>query len=191
MKLSLFYPVKTFYLTQGFGLNGEYYRANGVNIAGHNGWDMRATRGQDVRATHDGEIVYAGVDGREGYGVVVRTLVPFEYKDGEAYFKTIYWHLLSNIPVRVGTKVRAGDLIGYADNTGFSNTNHLHFGLKPQYKGENDWTWFNLEDGNGFFGNIDPQPYFNGYHAQDAQLLISAWVAIRDLLLKVVLFLKK
>ena len=189
-KLSLWYPVKPFFLTQGFGLNGEYYRANGINIAGHNGWDLRAYHGQPVRASHDGEVVYAGIDGKEGYGVVLRTLEPFEYKDGETFFKTIYWHLLSNIPVRVGTRVKVGDIIGYADNTGFSNGDHLHFGLKPQYQGENEWTWFNLEDGNGFFGAIDPQPFFNGFYAEDNQTVISILQQQISLLLKVVEILR-
>ena len=63
----------------------------------------------------------------------------------KAHAKTIYWHLIKEIPVKVGQKVQAGDVVGYADNTGFSTGDHLHFGLKPQEKGENDWTWVNIE----------------------------------------------
>ena len=169
MKLELWYPLKPWIVSQGWGTNGEWYRANGINIEGHNGLDLIATDKQAVRAAHDGEIVYAGVDSKEGWGVVLRTLEPID----SVYYKTIYWHLIKEIPVKVGTKVKAGDLIGYADNTGFSTGTHLHFGLKPQLKGENDWTWVNLEQSNGYLGAIDPTSYFNNYFAVDAQLVIS------------------
>lgn len=190
MKLSLFYPVKPLFITQPFGTNGDYYRINGINIAGHNGLDLRAFHGQEVRATHDG-ICYPGVDSREGYGVVVRTKDKFGYDGQEVYFKTIYWHLQKNIPVKMGQEVKAGDLIGYADNTGLSNGDHLHFGLKPQLLGENEWTWVNLEQTNGYLGAIDPTLYFNNYYAQDAQFVLSTLLSIRDLLKKVVNFLTK
>lgn len=36
-KLELWFPVRPWKITQGFGVNGDYYRANGINIAGHNG----------------------------------------------------------------------------------------------------------------------------------------------------------
>src|SRR3990167_610505 len=177
MKLELWYPVKPWFITQPFGTNGEWYRANGINIIGHNGLDLVASHGQAVRAAHDGEIVYAGVDSKEGWGVVLRTSEPIE----DVFYKTIYWHLIKEIPVKVGQKIKAGDLIGYADNTGFSTGNHLHFGLKPQLKGENDWTWANLEQDNGYMGAIDPNPHFNKYFAQDAQLVISILSSIIEI----------
>lgn len=190
-KFSLYFPLKPWNLIQGWGTNGEWYRANGINILGHNGLDALALDKQAVRATHDGEIVYAGVDSKEGYGVVLRTLETFEYNGEDVYFKTIYWHLIKEIPVKVGTKVKAGDLIGYADNTGFSTGTHLHFGLKPQLKGENDWTWVNLEQNNGYLGAIDPTPYFNKYFAVDAQLVISILQKILELIkLSLTLFKK-
>ena len=176
-KFSLYYPVKPWTILQGWGTNGEWYRTNGINILGHNGLDVFTNDKQAVRAAHDGEVVYAGVDSKEGWGVVVRTLEPIE----DVYYKTIYWHLIKEIPVKVGQKVLAGDLIGYADNTGFSTRTHLHFGLKPQQKGENDWTWVNLEQVNGYLGAIDPTPYFNNYYAQDAQLVISIYAKIAEI----------
>lgn len=191
-KLSLFYPVKPrlpqdngyipHVLGQGFGLNGEWYRKNGINVKGHTGIDMGAGHGEIVRAAHDGEVSYAGVDSMEGYGVVIRTLEPFEYEGQELYFKTIYWHLIKEIPVKVGQKVKVGDIIGYADSTGFSTGSHLHFGLKPQIAGENDWTWANAEQDNGYFGAIDPMPYFNGYFAEEKASIINKMKLLLTLL---------
>ena len=78
----------------------------------------------------------------------------------------------SDAVVKTGQKVVAGDLIGYADSTGLSTGDHLHFGLKPQAWNETDWSWFNVEQGNGYGGAIDPTPYFNHFFAEDAKTVI-------------------
>ena len=199
-EFKIFYPLKNpSRVVQTFGENPEYYSKNIPGLKAHNGWDIVGNHNQKVRATHDGEVVYAGVDSKEGWGVVLRTTEKFDYGAplsftaiNEVYFKTIYWHLIKEIPVKVGQKVKAGDVIGYADNTGFSTGDHLHFGLKPQQKGENDWTWFNIENENGYFGAIDPAPYFNNYCAEDAQLVISIYSKIAEILKLIInLFFKK
>lgn len=181
-RLELYYPVKPLYVTQGFGGNLITYERFG--IIGHNGIDYLAIHGQPVYATHDGTVVYAGMDSAEGVGVVLRTNQEFTYENGYGFFKTVYWHLINNIPVRMGQSVKAGDIIGYADNTGYSTGNHLHFSLKPQIKGENDWTWENIEQNNGFKGAIDPTPYFNGFYASDAIKVITIYQSIISLLNK-------
>ena len=169
----LFYPVKPSVITQVFGVNGDYYRAHGIMIDGHNGLDMQASHGQPVYAAHDGTC-YPEIDASGGNGVVIRTNEAFDYEGQQVHFKTIYWHLMqADAVVKTGQKVKAGDLIGYADSTGLSTGNHLHFGLKPQAWNENDWTWFNVEQGNGYGGAIDPTPYFNHFFAEDAQKVIS------------------
>jgi murein DD-endopeptidase MepM/ murein hydrolase activator NlpD len=176
----LFFPVKPWIITQGFGVNPDMYKQFGIN--GHNGLDIVAGHGQNVYAAHDGVVVYAGLDGNEGVGVVIRTNREVEYAGGKAYMKSIYWHLINNVKVRVGQQVKAGDLIGYADSTGFSTGDHLHFAIKPQAMGENDWTWDNVAQNNGFNGAIDPTPYFSGYYAQDAQVVMSVLRQLTDLM---------
>lgn len=183
-RFELFYPTKPFHINQAFGVNKEYYKKYGLE--GHNGLDLRANHSQNVRAAHDGEVVYAGVDNSEGWGVVIRTHGSVEYNGGTAYMKSIYWHFIKTIPVKVGSKVRAGDIIGYADNTGASTGDHLHFAIKPQAKGENDWTWLNIEQNNGFAGAIDPMPYFNKFYAADAVKVLGIYSAIINLLKKLI-----
>lgn len=167
-KFELFYPVKPNWVNQGFGNVMPVY--TGMGLAGHNGIDFQAIHGQPVYASHDGTC-YPEIDGNGGNGVVIRTDETYEYQGKQVYFKTIYWHLMkADAVVKTGQKVKAGDLIGYADNTGTSTGDHLHFGLKPQaWNGESDWTWYNVAQSNGFLGAVDPTPYFNGYYAQDAQ----------------------
>lgn len=184
MKLELFFPVKPYVINQAFGVNPDFYKQFGIK--GHNGVDLLALHGESVYAAHDGTVVYAGMDNEEGVGVVIRTLEECEYAGGKAYFKSIYWHLINNIPVKVGQIVKAGDLIGYADSTGISTGDHLHFALKPQDKGENDWTWTNTLQNNGFNGAIDPTPYFNGYYAVDSQKVFSILRSIIGLLTTII-----
>ncbi len=187
-KLSLWYPVKPAIIRQPFGANGDYYKKWGIPILGHNGIDFPAAHGQRVYAAHEGTVTLAGDDGSGGYGVVIGTNHKYAYLGGESYFKSIYWHLIPQIPVKVGTRVDIGDCIGFADSTGLATYPHLHFGLKPVALGELDWMWYNTE--NGYNGAIDPLPYFNGYFSQDKDFVIATLCALRDSIKKLLSFLK-
>lgn len=167
MKFAISYPVKPLFINQKFGevANLAYYQNNGVNFTGHNGIDFMAKHGQPVYAAHDG-IAYPEVDEKQGHGVVLVTLYKYDYKDTQAFFKTIYWHLIDSIPVKYGQYIKKGEILGYADSTGLSTGDHLHFGLKPMY-GSDPYDGGNIEQNNGYFGAIDPLPYFDGTFAYD------------------------
>lgn len=178
MKFKLFKPVKPYILGQDFGAKAlvSYYRENGVPMdSGHNGLDLGAAHGAPIYATHEGTAYYE-VDAKQGHGVVLRTDEQFDYLDGQSFYKTIYWHLcdpkkdpqfISPLYNKKDVKIKAGDVIGYADSTGLSTGDHLHFGLKPCALMEPPNTWFNLEQNNGFMGAIDPKPFFSGLFAED------------------------
>lgn len=184
MKLHLFYPVKPWHVFQDFGECHpsvcEKYKALGLK-KGHKGIDVPADHGEPVRAAHGGTVVWAGIGSSDGVGVILRTHNPYEYKDHQAYYETLYWHLCTpdchngkhRVPVTVGDRVKAGEVIGYANNTGFSTGDHLHFEAKPVYKGENKWDWRKAEPDNGFHGAVDPKRFFNGIHAEDIDQTIS------------------
>ena|SRR3990167_3671788 len=166
MKLKLSSPLKVFNITQSFGnKNPKLYGS-----MGHNGIDFQAKHGTPIYATHNGYASYQ-IDGKGGHGVVIITDKEYEYIDDKCYFKTIYWHLpdplkepklKSPFADKTGfTPVKTGDIIGYVDNTGNSIGDHLHFGLKPVLKNEAWGSYYNVEQINGYFGAIDPTPYFD------------------------------
>lgn len=180
MKLSLSNPVTPFVLNQSFGGNYATYKQFGIQ--GHNGVDLQAYHGQPVYASHDGTVILE-VDENQGHGVVLISDEMYDYKASQAYFKSIYWHFPDPLkepkyqyPVKDGQHVKRGDLIGYADSTGFSTGDHLHFGLKPitvvtTASGFRDiYNTSNIEQNNGYQGAIDPMPYFNSSYSVDLPL---------------------
>lgn len=163
MKLLLKHPTKKIQINQGFGAKTDpdmlpKYQA--IGLKGHNGLDYQAPEGTPIMAMHDGTVVYAGLDGSNGNLIVIKTDKEYDYLEGSSYFKTFYGHLQTgSYKVTAGTQVKCGQIIACAGNTGMSFGAHLHMGLKPVQKGEDEWTWFNLEQNNGYNGAIDPTPY--------------------------------
>jgi murein DD-endopeptidase MepM/ murein hydrolase activator NlpD len=83
----------------------------------HTGVDMRGDPGDPVRATANGTVTTAGVNG--GYG----KMVEIDHGNG---LSTRYGHL-SAIDVTVGQIVRLGQTIGKIGSTGRSTGPHLHY----------------------------------------------------------------
>lgn len=84
----------------------------------HPGMDFAAPQGTEIRATGDGTIERADAAAR-GYGnhVVIN--------HGYGY-KTLYGHMVKFV-VRVGQKIKRGQLIGYVGSTGLSTAPHVHY----------------------------------------------------------------
>lgn len=174
-KLELYTPVDPLHVNQEFGANPAYYAKfldnYGVPEKGHMGRDLMASHGQPVYAAHDGTAFYIK-DEHGGEGIHLISDQKYDYNSGSQYFLTIYWHMIGDTdskfpaPIPMGgvkTKVKTGDLIGYADNTGApfeSSGDHLHFGLMPC-----DVNGYALNAANGYGGCIDPAPYMNGTFA--------------------------
>jgi murein DD-endopeptidase MepM/ murein hydrolase activator NlpD len=84
----------------------------------HEGMDFTAPTGTDVYATGDGTILEAESTFR-GYG----NKIMIDHGYG---YKSLYGHL-NEIDVKVGQKVKRGDVIGKVGNTGLSTAPHLHY----------------------------------------------------------------
>lgn len=138
----IYQPLKPFHINQDFGgnkiciSNDAYNRiidCDGTKPPsgfrslygpeGHKGLDLRAWRGQEVYCARDGVVTYVDSETRTGLDVRVESVI-----DGEKYTH-IYEHLLGYAP-QVGKKILTGQLIGWADNTGYSSNDHLHFEVR-------------------------------------------------------------
>jgi len=101
-------------LGSGFGMRIDpFIRAPAM----HTGVDLRADAGDPVRATAEGTVTVAGWNG--GYG----KMVEIDHGHGLA---TRYGHL-SAIDVRIGQRVRVGQILGKVGSTGRSTGPHLHY----------------------------------------------------------------
>ena len=133
-KLSRVFKVKGNKITQKYK-SGKH---NGIDIVGTN-------------STLDDIIAHS-----DGYAVAVRTDCNATYKTGSSYgnyvkikhdngYYTLYAHLkYGSIKVKVGERVKKGQVIGRMGNTGHSFGAHLHFEVR------------NTKD-----VKIDPTPYIN------------------------------
>ena len=88
--------------------------------ADHKGADIVAPAGTPIIAADSGKIEYAGWHNHPyGYG----NYVIIDHGNG---WKTLYGHM-SAFAVSTGDAVKAGQVIGYVGNTGYSFGNHCHF----------------------------------------------------------------
>lgn len=83
----------------------------------HSGIDITASAGSPVKATADGIVSFSGWNGGSG------NLVVLEHGFG---YSTFYAHNKMNL-VKVGQKVRRGDVIGYIGSTGSATGPHVHY----------------------------------------------------------------
>lgn len=103
----------------------------GVSVIYHNGNDYGWGNGFEVYAAADGEVTVVHHDPKRktnnrfgGYG----NRIEIKHSGG---YSTLYAHLPTSAPlVKVGDKVKAGQLIGYMGNTGNAQGIHLHFELR-------------------------------------------------------------
>jgi murein DD-endopeptidase MepM/ murein hydrolase activator NlpD len=89
-------------------------------VRAHLGVDFRAPIGAPVIAVADGVVLQAGVSGDAG------RMVHLRHANG---FESEYLHL-STIAVRIGARVRQGDLIGQVGQSGLATGPHLDFRVR-------------------------------------------------------------
>ncbi len=109
-------PLSSITLTSSYGKSRVY---NGQPRAGHNGADIRAVTGTNIRAPFAGTIVLAGFHYYAGGSV---------YIDSGNGVITAFFHL-SNILVKKGDKVEKGQVVAKSGATGRVTGPHLHYSL--------------------------------------------------------------
>jgi murein DD-endopeptidase MepM/ murein hydrolase activator NlpD len=103
-------------------------------ITFHSGIDIAASLGNPIRATADGVVSYSGWTSHSGNVVIL------EHGLG---FSTVYAHNNRN-GVKVGQKMKRGNLVGYVGSTGKSTGPHVHYEIWEKGKA------------------VNPQPFLQG-----------------------------
>jgi murein DD-endopeptidase MepM/ murein hydrolase activator NlpD len=116
---------------QGFPVDGaisSHFGSRENPIRGgqdfHSGLDISSGTGNPVRATAEGIVSFSGWNGGSG------NLVVLEHGHG---FSTFYAHNQMNA-VKVGQKVKRGDIIAYVGSTGSSTGPHVHYEIWKEGK---------------------------------------------------------
>ncbi len=89
----------------------------------HDGVDISAPQGNPIHAVQDGQVIWAGYDGTNGFGWSVVINHCF-------HVSTLYGHMMGLVAgLKAGDNVSQGDVIGYEGSTGWSTGPHLHLSV--------------------------------------------------------------
>ncbi len=105
------------WITSYYGLRNSPYLGK---IRMHEGLDIGANIGASIFSPADGIVTFTG--NKVGFG----TLVKIDHGYG---VETLYAHT-SMATVKMGEKVKRGDLIAHVGNTGYSTGPHLHYEIR-------------------------------------------------------------
>src|SRR3989338_4513293 len=147
------WPEDDYRLTQGYGCTSyaRCGRSRGpYGGAPHNGIDLAAGYGSPIKTIGDGEIIANGKNDGWGNWVAI--------KHGPYDLVSLYSHLSAFEFLRVGTQIKAGQVIGYEGNTGNVTGSHVHLSIYKDFftylKESNGQLYFNY-----FEGSINPLDY--------------------------------
>lgn len=148
MSKIIYQPLKPFHINQEFGANRACVSTDGENFVitcdghnppdgfrslygkkGHRGLDLKAWHGQEVYCAQEGVVTWIDTDPKSGLDVRIESSI-----DGREIMH-IYEHLLGYQP-QLGQRVKTGQIIGWADNTGYSSGDHLHFEVREWIDGK-------------------------------------------------------
>lgn len=141
-------PEENTHVTQGYGMT-TYAKRGAYGGSPHNGVDFSAGFGSPIKAIGAGIIVANGTN--SGWGNWVAIQHPNN-------MVSLYAHMSSLSPLKVGSSVTVGQIIGFEGSTGNSTGSHLHLSLYREFftyiKESNGQLYFNYFD-----GSLDPRNY--------------------------------
>jgi murein DD-endopeptidase MepM/ murein hydrolase activator NlpD len=103
-------------ISSNFNPNRRHPKLN--TIRAHQGVDYAAPTGTPIQAAGDGKIIHRGEKGGYGNTVILQH---------GGNITTLYAHLSRFAKARNGSRVRQGQVIGYAGATGLATGPHLHY----------------------------------------------------------------
>jgi murein DD-endopeptidase MepM/ murein hydrolase activator NlpD len=115
-----------------------------VRLSYHVGYDLASTKMASIRASNPGTVVYADENGIYGNMPMI---------DHGLGLYTLYGHC-SQILVKEGDHVNAGEVIAKTGTTGLALGDHLHFGMLVQGIEVRPVEWFDGKWIKKFIDNV-------------------------------------
>jgi len=134
-RIQKFYPLKNGARVASFGDERHYYyqqKGNEVSHSYHVGYDLASTKMASIRTSNAGTVVYANENGIYGNMPMI---------DHGLGLYSLYGHC-SQLLVKEGDEVKAGQIIAKTGSTGLALGDHLHFGLLVQGVEVRPVEWF-------------------------------------------------
>jgi len=146
-RMKEFYPLKNGAKVASFGDHRFYYyntKDNVVSESYHVGYDLASTKMANIEASNPGTVAFAGENGIYGNMPMI---------DHGLGLYTLYGHC-SQILVKVGDKVNAGEIIAKTGKSGLALGDHLHFGMVIQGIEVRPVEWFDKNWIKKFITNV-------------------------------------
>jgi len=146
-KVKRFYPLKNGKRVASFGDHRYYYygdKSNVISESYHVGYDLASTKMADIVSSNAGEVVFADENGIYGNMPLI---------DHGLGLYTLYGHC-SQLFVKEGDHVRAGEVIAKTGMTGLALGDHLHFGMLVQGVEVRPIEWFDQKWITKFIDNV-------------------------------------
>jgi len=134
-KINKFYPLKNGAKVASYGDERHYYyktKNNEVSKSYHVGYDLASTKMAAIRTSNAGKVVYANENGIYGNMPMI---------DHGLGLYSLYGHC-SQLLVKEGDEVKAGQIIAKTGMSGLALGDHLHFGLLVQGLEVRPIEWF-------------------------------------------------
>lgn len=146
-KIKRFSPLKNGKRVASFGDHRYYYYGDKNHIVSesyHLGYDLASTKMADVIASNPGKVVFADENGIYGNMPMI---------DHGLGLYTLYGHC-SQLLVKEGDEVHAGQVIAKTGMTGLALGDHLHFGMLVQGIEVRPVEWFDRKWIKKFIDNV-------------------------------------
>lgn len=172
--MKIYRAIKTNFFTQGFYDNHlSVYKEMGMKW--HGGYDWFSKMGEPIYFDVDypGIVLNTEIDSKGGLGLNILT------ESAAIILKHRYWHLKS-FNVKAGDKIYTGQLIGFADTTGYALGSHLHRDMKEMLKDSVTGAYKVKNLDNGSFGTIPVEQYFQNIFVLDYIATLRTQVSVLE-----------
>ena len=128
-----------------------YAKRGAYGGAIHNGIDLVSGFGSPIFAIGSGVVLASGNNAGFGNWVAIK-------HDAGGGMVSVYGHMISPTPLRIGGAVTTDSIVGYEGNTGNSTGAHLHLSLYKDF-----FTYLNPKNNQLYFnyanGSVNPLDY--------------------------------